>query len=96
MQLLFVEDLLSHILRYRLVLVKEHGVIAASLCLGTEICRISEHFGQRNESCHHLASADIFHTADSSAAGVDITDDIAHVFLGHCDFDSHDGLKQNR
>ena len=96
MQLLFVEDLLCHILRYGLVLVKEHGVIAAALRLGAQVRRISEHLGKRDVSGYHLAAADIFHAADSAAAGVHITDDVAHVFLRHGDFDSHDGLKENR
>ena len=35
----------------------------------------------------------IFHTFDTSTTGVDITDNITHVFFRHCYVNLHDRLK---
>src|SRR5699024_7363892 len=67
-----------------------------SLCSGTQVCSITEHLRQRNESTDHLTASNVIHTFDTSATGVDITDNITHVILRCGNLDSHDRLKKNR
>ena len=43
----------------------------------------------------HLGACAGFHAFDSAAAGVDVADDVAHVFFRHDDFDLHHRLKQH-
>ncbi len=57
---------LLHVLRNRLVLLEEHGVVTTSLCLGTKVGRVAEHLGKRNISFNHLTAADVFHTLDTT------------------------------
>src|SRR5699024_5707453 len=83
-------------LRNRLVSVKEHGVVTTALSSGTQVCCITEHLSQRNETADHLTAADIVHTFDTSTTGVDITDNITHVVFRCGNFDLHDRLKQYR
>src|SRR5699024_448081 len=76
--------------------VKEHGVVTTALSSGTQVCCITEHLSQRNETADHLTAADIVHTFDTSTTGVDITDNITHVVFRCGNFDLHDRLKQYR
>ena len=94
--LLLGKNLFLNILRNGFILLKEHGVIAASLGSGTKVCGVAEHLGKRYISLHHLAAADVLHTLDTAAAGVDIADNVAHVFLRHGNFHFHNGLQKNR
>ncbi len=67
---------------------------SASLCPGTKICGVSKHLRQRHISANDLAAAQVIHTLDPSTTGVDIADDVAHVFFRHGDFHLHDRLKK--
>ena len=60
-----------------LISFKEHGIVSTALRSGSQIRCISEHLSQRDKSADHLSSADIVHTLDTSAAGVDIADNVS-------------------
>ena len=89
-------DFLLYGLRNLLIFLEEHGVVTTSLSLGTKVGGISEHLSQRNICLYDLTAAEIIHTLDTATTGVDITDDIAHVFLRHGNLYLHDRLKQYR
>ena len=86
------QNLFLHTLGHRLVLLKEHGVITAALGLGAQICGVSEHFRKGNERSHHLTASDVIHALHTSAAGIQVSDHIAHIFFRHGDFHLHDRL----
>ena len=90
------DDLLLNALRYLLVLLEEHGVVTTTLCSGTKVCGVAEHLSKRNICLNHLAAADIFHTLDTSTTCVNVTDNVAHVLLRHCNLYLHDRLKKYR
>ena len=45
-----------------------HGVLTASLCLGTEVCSVAEHLGQRDHSGDLLSTAYRLHGLDLPCA----------------------------
>ena len=43
-----------------------------------------------------LTTAEVIHTLDTATTGVDVTDNIAHVFFRHSNLNLHDRLKKYR
>ncbi len=73
-----------------------HGVDTASLRSGTKCCGISEHLGQRYLSTDNLRTKACIHTFNTSAAGVQVAHNVAHILFWNGNFHFHDWLKQNR
>src|SRR5690554_1943644 len=88
------DDLFGDARRDGLILVEMHAVDCASLRLGAQIRRVAEHIGERDRRVDGLEIVDLLHASDGAAARVEVTDHIAHIFLGRADLDLHDGLEE--
>src|SRR6476619_500545 len=91
-----LDDLLGNGLGDLCVGVELHGEARAALRLGAQVADVAEHLGQRDEALDDLGAADVLHALDLATAGVDVTDDVAHVVLGRTDLDGHHRLEQDR
>src|SRR6476661_1381776 len=91
-----LDDLLGNGLGDLCVGVELHGEARATLRLGAQVADVAEHLGQRDEALDDLGAADVLHALDLATAGVDVTDDLAHVVLGRTDLDGHHRLEQDR
>src|SRR6266480_1126258 len=83
-------------LRDFLVMMKLHAVDGATLGLGPQVRGIAEHVAQRHVSTDDLHGGPPFHAQDLAAARAEVTEDLAHEFLGHDDLHLHDRLEQGR
>ena len=87
-------DFVCNVLRRSLVAIELHGVVRSALSQGAQIRRIAEHLGQRYSTTDHLGIAAGVHSLDTTASRVQVSHDLAHVFLGRHDFDRHHRLEQ--
>ncbi|EHP84113.1 hypothetical protein GeomeDRAFT_3260, partial [Geobacter metallireducens RCH3] len=90
----------DYFFRYRfrnlLVVIERHGVGSTTLRGRTKISCISKHLRQRNHGTYHLGTGTTFHAHNPSAARVEITNDITHIFFRNNNLDRHDRLKEYR
>ena len=77
-------------------MVELHRVHASALCLRTEVCRITEHLGERHIASYYGCAVLDVGTFDPSASRAYITDDIAHMVIRHSDLYLEDRLEQYR
>src|SRR5438552_15199476 len=89
-------DLFGDRLRDFLIVMKFHAVDGATLGLGPQVGGVTEHVAQRHVGAHHLHRGPAFHAEDLAAPRREVTEDLAHEFLGHDDLDLHDRLEQGR
>src|SRR5699024_34419 len=87
-------DLLSDVLGDLQIAVGLHGVLATALGAGTQVGGVAKHLGQRHQSVDLLGTGTSFHAQNLATAAVQVTNDVAHVVLGHDDGNLHDGLQQ--
>src|SRR5690625_2482716 len=89
-------NLLGHGGRNLSVGVEDHGVVSATLGLGTQVTNVAEHLGQRNQSLDSLDAGAVFHGVDLATTGVDVTDNFVHVLFRSNDLNGHHLLEQYR
>lgn len=73
-----------------------HYIDAAALGLGTQVCRVTEHLGQRYHTSYCDCAVVHVGTFDSASSGGDIADYVTHVFFWNGNFNFEDRLQQNR
>ena len=86
------DDLISDVLRHRLVVRRLHDILATALSLGTQVGGVAEHLSQRNESVDTLSACHCLHALDLATASVQIADDIAQILIRNDNSNLHDGL----
>ena len=84
--LLICKYFFLYILRHWLIAAEEHRIVTTSLCSGTKVCRISEHFSKRYECTNHLSAGNVVHTFDTSTARINITNYILPIW----DFEAYE------
>ena len=90
------DDLISDVLRHRLVVRRLHDILATALSLGTQVGGVAEHLSQRNECVDTLGASHCLHALDLTTASIQIADDIAQILIGNDDSDLHDRLGDDR
>src|SRR4030095_9161595 len=88
------DDLLRHVLRNLGVGVELHAVTRPALRLGPEVADGAEHLRQRHQSLDQAGAGALLHGVDDATAGVEVSDDVAHVVLRGGDLDGHHRLEQ--
>mmetsp|Transcript_13838 Transcript_13838/g.27027 ORF Transcript_13838/g.27027 Transcript_13838/m.27027 type:complete len:662 (-) Transcript_13838:374-2359(-) len=88
------EQLLLHVGRDDLVVVKLHGVGGTALGDRAQLRHVLEHVGKRHPGAHHLHVAALGELGHHATPAVDVADDVAHGLLRHGDLDLHDGLHE--
>src|SRR6478735_7776487 len=91
----FLDDLLRDVPGNLGVGVELHRVHRTTLGLGPQVANVSEHLRQRDKGADDLGTADVLHALDLATAGVDVTDDVAHVVLGRTHLDGHHRLEEH-
>ena len=77
-------------------MVELHYIYTSSLSLGSQVCGISEHLGQWNESSYDSSTIVDVRSLDLTSLGADISDNVSHVVLRYSYLYLEDRLKQNR
>src|ERR1700694_4421634 len=89
-------DLFGDRLRDFLIVMKFHAVDSATLRLGPEVGRVTEHVAQWHVGTHHLHRGPALHAKDLAAPRGQVAEDLTHELLGHDDLHLHDRLEQCR
>src|SRR5699024_8193301 len=76
------DDLLGHGLGDLGIRVEHHGVVRPALGLRPQVADVAEHLRQRDLRPDDACTAALLHGLDLATAGVQVTDDLAHVVLG--------------
>ena len=92
----FCADLLGDVVWNLAVVGEFHDVGCAALAHGTEVRGVSEHFAEWDEGSDDFCHSAFGHLGDLAALGVDVSEDVSHVFLGGVDLDLHDRLEEDR
>ena len=71
-----------------------HGVLATALGAGAQVGSIAEHLGQGDKGIDLLGAGAHLVALNLATAGIQITDDVAHILVGYDNAHLHDGLQQ--
>src|SRR5690554_3379502 len=93
--LVLLNNLVGNSLRDFGITVERHRVHGTSGGLRPQVAHVAEHLGQRYVGPDDLHAGRVFHGLDLTTTGVQVTDDITHVFLRGADLDSHQRLEQH-
>ena len=72
-----------------------HGVLATALGAGAQVGSIAEHLGQGDKGIDLLGAGAHLVALNLATAGIQITDDVAHILVGYDNAHLHDGLQQD-
>ena len=76
-------------------MVESHCINAATLSLGTQVRRITEHFGQGYKSLDMFGAAAHFHAFHAAAARVQVTDNVTHIIFRNNNFHFYIRFEKN-
>src|SRR5690606_4307856 len=91
-----LDDLLGNSLRDLRIAGEGHRVHRAALGLRPQVTDVTEHLRERDYSLDDLHTGSIVHRLDLSTPGIQVADDVTHVFLRGTHLDVHDRFEKNR